>query len=274
MAIVSVSRKIGSLGDEIAALVAQKLGYKLISREEIHQMAQECDEEFRHACSMFEAEEAKGFYERLIFRDPAFTALFESLNFELAAQGDMVILGRGAQIVFQGFPDVFRVRVVAPSRVRVHRMSQRMNVGNEEAAEFIRRHDHQRRHLIQEIFQRDLSDWSLYNMMLNTELITAEEGAEVVESAVRVVCGPGKPVTPKETFENLAFAKRVESAIKKKVVTAPYRDIRVTAEPGGRVTVEGVVQDKRVKDKVTAVAQAMEGVTSVVNELRTTEIFF
>ena len=34
MAIITMSRKLGSQGDEMAALVAKKLGYRLLSREE------------------------------------------------------------------------------------------------------------------------------------------------------------------------------------------------------------------------------------------------
>ena len=60
MAIVTISRKLGSLGDDIALLVAQKLGYRLVTREEFHRIGLECDREFRDACQLFETEKGRG----------------------------------------------------------------------------------------------------------------------------------------------------------------------------------------------------------------------
>jgi cytidylate kinase len=275
MAILSISRKLGSLGDEIARFTAQKLGYRLVSREELHNLAQDCDDDFKQACSMYETEErSAGLLERLFYKDPSHASLFMALNFELASQGNIVILGRGTQIVLGGYPGVFRVRVVAPASLRMERLAARLKLPLQEAGEFMRRHDRQRRSMIEELFQKDLNDWSLYDMILNTASITAAQGAEIVAHALEQTCPSGTDDSSRAKFRLLATAKRVESAIKKKVATIPYYVFAVDSDQEGRVVLEGAVSDKKAKQKAEEIAGAYPGITEVINKLKTTELSF
>lgn len=273
MAVVAISRKVGSYGEEIGALVAAKLGYRLISREEIHRLGQECDPQFKDACSMFESEApAGGLLDRFFFRDPAYTALFAALNYELASQGEVVIMGRGAQIVLADTPGVCKVRVVAPTALRVERIMALKGVPLEEAREYVRRYDHQRRSLIESVYQRDLGDWSLYDLVVNTANMNQQVASDIVCQAVRSMSRPDDPAALKERLLGLAFAKRVESAIKKQVLTSEYRNVDVASLGGGMVELRGYVQDKRMREKAERIARDQAGVTDVENKLKTTEL--
>lgn len=274
MSVVTISRQVGSLGDEIGGLVAEKLGYELMSREGIHRLARECDLEFKDACAAFEEERGVGFWERMFYRDPAYTSLFEALNLELAAKGNVVILGRGAQIALAETPGVFHARVVAPAAIRVQRVRERMGLAAEDAMDFVRNHDKQRRALIESVYHKDLSDWSLYNLVLNTANLTAEAGAELIALAVRKMPALVEPDLVGEELARRAFAKRVESAIKKKVLTSPYREIQVRCLVEGELILEGFVQDKVSKQRAGDIAARYPGVSEVDNRLRTTELSF
>lgn len=274
MSVVTISRQVGSLGDEIGGLVAEKLGYELMTREGIHRLARECDLEFKDACAAFEEERGAGFWERLFYRDPAYTSLFEALNLELAAKGKVVILGRGAQIALADVPGVFHARVVAPAAIRVQRVRERMGLSAEDAVEFVHNYDKQRRALIESVYQKDLSDWSLYDLVLNTTGLTAEAGAELIALAVRKMPVLLEPELVNQELARRAFAKRVESAIKKKVLTSPYRDIQVRSLVEGEVILEGFVQDKMGRQRAENIAARHPGVNAVDNRLRTTELSF
>ncbi len=65
MLIVTISRLVGSYADIISATVARKLGLDLVSREQVHQMAQGCDPEYGRVCSLYEMEHGPGFFERI-----------------------------------------------------------------------------------------------------------------------------------------------------------------------------------------------------------------
>ena len=272
MAIVTISRQVGSLGDEIAQQVAQELGLKMVGREDLQRLQSECDAEFADACQAFESEVKGGFFERLFFREPANTALFAALVYELAAQGEVIILGRGAQIVLGNRPAVLKVRVVASEQVRVNRVQERSQVSLEEAVRFLRRVGHQRRSLIESVFHEDLADWGLYDLVLNTTSLAPEVGVALVAEAAQKL-GPVSP-EQKEQFAGLALAKRVEAAIKKKLPTTNFRDVEVQGGEQGKVLLTGVLTDKEAVASAQKIAAEYEGVTAVENELKTTELSF
>lgn len=274
MAILTVSRKVGSLGDEIARAAADRLGYRLISREDFQNLAKQCDTGFKDACEAFETEVSGSFVERFFFRDPAYTALFEALNLELAAAGDVVILGRGAQIVLAGEPGVCKLRVVAPTHLRVERIAKRQGVGLEEAGEFVRHYDQQRRSLIESVFHKNLSDWSLYDLVINTAEVSLSLAVEIMTLAVGQFGRDHNREELAAHFANKAFAKRVESAIKRRIPTAPYRDVVVSCTEPGNLVLTGFVQDRRSREMAEHIAREQPGVGQVDNKLRTTELSF
>ncbi len=274
MAIITVSRQVGSFGDEIAALVAQKLGHTLVSRERVHELAQSCDEGFKDACSIYEKEVQPGFFERFFFNSPAYTSLFESLNYELASRGDVVVIGRGGQIVLHDVPGILKIRVVAPLDVRIKRVAKRENMPVDMAGEYVRKYDHQREALVRTIFDKDLQDWSLYDFIINTAQFSAQSAADIICRSVEMMHVEHTEEDVRKKLELMAFAKSVESAIKKEIVTSPYRNILVSAEEGGTVTISGFVQELRSKERAEKIAKKFDRVKEVKNDLRTTELRF
>lgn len=274
MAIIAISRQVGSFGDEIASLVADRLGYRLADRKMVHQLAEACDPGFKKACSLYEREVPKGFWERHFFNDLAYASLFEALNYELASQRDVVVMGRGAQIVLDETPGVFKVRIVAPSIIRARRIMEREGLSLAEAEEFVHRYGHDRRALIQQIYHKDLADWALYDLIMNTVSMTPEGAAAIICLAVEGMT----PLADQEAWTNemqrKSFAKLVESAIRKKVSAASYRNIYVSSPAPGTVILDGYVMDNISKDDAERIAAEFEGVNKVDNQLRTTTLSF
>jgi hypothetical protein len=71
MGVITISREAGSLGDEIAGLVAQEMGYEVMDNEKVHQMAMSCDNAYKDACTLYEHEMGQHFWERFFFNSPA-----------------------------------------------------------------------------------------------------------------------------------------------------------------------------------------------------------
>lgn len=274
MAVITFSRKIGSFGGKIAEAAAQRLQYRFVRPEDIHELGMSLDPKFKEACSRFETELPRGLMERYFFTDQAFTSLFEALNFQLAAEDNVIIQGRGAQIVLAEYPGILKVRCVAPTDVRIDRVKDREQLTLEQAAERVHKYDVQRKSLIEHIFGRDLSDWSLYDLVINTENLSVEAAVEMVLLGLDSIKKPDDLALWKENFRNLAFARLVESTIKQQVWTAPHRDISVTSPGGGVVVIEGVVPDKKSRERVGRIALAYPGVKDIENRLKTTELSF
>jgi len=274
MRIVTISRFVGSYADVIAATVARRMGLELIGRDQVHQMAQTCDPEYSRACSLYETEHGPGFFERIFFDRPSYTSLFESLTYEKASQGNVVIVGRGAQVILKDIPGVFSCRVVAPFGVRVHRIMERYRFDKQEAEDFVRKYDHERESLIRSIFRSDPNEWSLYDIIINTAHYSSGDAADIVIDSIDKIQMPQDEESLKDKLRNLSIAKRIETNIRRKLSSSVTRNLEIKMETGGVVTISGKIGDRKDRDKVEKLAGQYPGVTKVVNNLKVSEIMF
>ncbi|MBW1714187.1 MAG: cytidylate kinase family protein, partial [Deltaproteobacteria bacterium] len=189
-----------------------------------------------------------------------------------ASQGEVIILGRGAQIVLRDVRQVYRIRVVAPTHLRVLHMRQVHGMSTDEAVEFVRVHDQRRRSLIRQVFDHDLKDWGLYDMVLNTAHLDVQAGVEIIKTAIR----ENKRLQPtKEASQvllDLALGKRVEAKIRHEVL--PTQEVEVLGESGGKVILTGSLAAKEDRQLAEKVAQNYPGVTSVVNNIKASILTF
>jgi cytidylate kinase len=274
MNIVTVSRLVGSYGDEIAARVAEKMGLEFVGRNGLHELAQSCDLEYKDACEMYETEHGPGFLERLFFDGPAHRSTFEALAFEQASLGNVVMIGRGAQIVLRNRPGVFSVGIVAPTETRVTRIMQRDSLSRDGAEDFVERYDRELERLIKAVFDTDPMAWSLYDLMVNTAHFSVERAVEVVICAIEKRDRLHDEEAGKESLKSMALAKRVEALVRKKLTSAVARNVEVNGEPGGILRISGRIREKADKAKVEKIAATYPGVTRVESDLKVTELSF
>ncbi len=257
----------GAYGDIIAAIVARRMALDLIGREELHETAQSSDPEYRDACSLYEKEHGPGFFERLFFDQPSYYSLFEALTYDLAARGNVLLVGRGAQIVLRDVPGVFTARVVAPTSIRVTRIMGRYNFTREEAENYVQKYDHDRDNLIRSIFHKNINEWPLYDIIINTAHFTAAAASEIVIDAIDEMQRAPDPIALKEKLTNMALAKRIESQVRRKLTSPAAQDTVITAEPGGLVKLTGRVRSEQDKETAEKIASSYPGVAKVENDL-------
>lgn len=272
MAVVTISRQSASLGDEIAQGLAEDLGYHLVSREDIHQLAASYDNKFRRDLERLEDERGMSLLERLFFGQPAYASLYAAVIMELASRRQTIILGRGAQVVLRHVPQVLRARVVAPREVRTQRVMDGMGLDYEHARAWLAQHDQLRRSLINQIFDHDLRNWALYHLVLNTETMDVAGGVRILRQAVDEV----KRLHPMDEvavrLKDLALGKHVEALVRRKVLNS--MQLMADGDAGGRVILHGGVPSEADKKEAEHLAQGVEGVTEVDNQLRTAGVTF
>lgn len=269
MAVITISRQTGSLGEEIAQSLSKKMNHDLIGDRKIHELAESCDDEYKNACRAYESEIFKGFFERITFNRPAYRSLFEALNFELAGRGNVILLGRGVQIVLKDFAAVMKVRIVAPDEVRIANIGAQMNLSESEARDYVRSHDLNRRALLQSIYNVDLDDYRLHDMVINTGGLGVDAAVEMIIVGVDHKTRVNAAGLPAEAMQNLAAGKRLESIIRKRVEILPYLEgIQVSFQAGGEVTLIGFVNSDRDREIAQQEAESYPGVCGVKNLLR------
>lgn len=131
MAVITISRELGSGGTFIARQLSQTLGYHLVDKTLLEKVLNQ------YGFIQFgtEYESAPSFWERL---DTSRITMIEMLNKVIqavACHGHAVILGRGSYAVLSGFSDVLNIRIQAPPAYRIKHVMQDQGITDLEAAE-------------------------------------------------------------------------------------------------------------------------------------------
>jgi cytidylate kinase len=182
MPAITVSRQLGSLGVEVAQASADLLGYRLVWRELINQAARQAgtpeaalaaidDLGLLGICPSPEA--------CLSYRQ----AVHQIMQ-EFARQSNVVIIGRAGQMILAGWPEVLHIRVIAPSGLRIERVSERQSISREQASAQVEASDRRRRNYIKRFYQVHWDDPNLYDLVINTAHLSPPVAAQLIAKTI------------------------------------------------------------------------------------------
>ncbi len=98
----------------------------------------------------------------------------------LAQLGNVIILGRGANIITARLPRVLHVRLIGSVEQRVAHMKVFDNLNRKDALARIKREDGGRRRFLKRYFHKDIADPLQYHLVINTDLVTLRQAAAMV----------------------------------------------------------------------------------------------
>jgi cytidylate kinase len=116
--------------------------------------------------------------------DPSYLTNLESVVKELAAGQPIVIRGRGSQFILKDYPDAAHFLIVAPLEIRVMRVMSDRKIGKKAAKQEITRFDSSRREFVKRYFKTELEDPIHYDLVINTEHLSFEDGASIIIDAL------------------------------------------------------------------------------------------
>ena len=182
MAVITISRQAGSLGDEVAQQVASRLGYRMVEREVINHAARRAGAP-EVALAMIDELNLLGFCPS----EEACQAYIHTLQVvmeELAAGGNIVIVGRAGQVILSDCPDTIHVRLIAPAEIRTARIAERQKIPLHAAHAQMTASDRYRRNFLKRFYNRKLDDPDQYDLIINTARLTFEAAVDVICQAV------------------------------------------------------------------------------------------
>ncbi len=182
MSVITFSREFGSGGELIARLVAEKLGFLLVNKSIIVEgLAANfgIDEPELNADEKVIEGSDSELYNQYI------SALHEYL-YDLAIRKDIVILGRGGQILFNDFPPSLHVKVISPISNRIRRIMKSYSLSEEVAHKLIAEQDSDRSLYLKNIFGQDWLNTNLYDLIINTKRVSLEDAADMVVAAFNI----------------------------------------------------------------------------------------
>lgn len=102
----------------------------------------------------------------------------------LAQLGNVILVGRGGNIVTGDMETVFHVRLVGSLEKRVEQAQKVFNYDKKTATNYIKKRDAGRKRYIKDNFDKDIDDPLLYHLVINTDLIKYEEAARLIGDEV------------------------------------------------------------------------------------------
>jgi len=182
MPVITLSREMGSLGTAIARRVADSLGYRFVWREVINRAASRAG---APEVALAEIDDLGLLDVRPTFRQRrAYRECVRQVIEELAAQDDVVIVGRAGQVVLRDAPNVLHVRVVAPRELRIRRTASRQKISLEAARAQVQESDRTRRAYLRRAYYVDWNAIELYDLVINTRRLTVVASAGLIIHAL------------------------------------------------------------------------------------------
>ena len=113
--------------------------------------------------------------------DDVYIEAIESAMKEMAADGDVVFIGRGGHVILKDMPNVLRVGVVASFEDRVKTLMSRETIDRDNAMVTLEQRDQARKHFFKKYFELDEPDNpNLFHFTINSSEISTNYAAEMV----------------------------------------------------------------------------------------------
>lgn len=230
MAVITVSRQLGSGGTVIATQVARELGLRYIDREIVQRAAEIAEGSSAELeADLQNPESVPDFINRVLYtlasmptvplvpsatlREPPYifdeatqtwislSARFEpSINYprliravieEFANSDNAMIVGRGGHIVLADRPNVLRVLIIAPFEQRVRVIMERMQLSERQARRRVEQSDRDRAEYLKRYYGVAWLDPQHFDLVINTGKITQDLAVELICHAVHKHCTGG-----------------------------------------------------------------------------------
>ena len=266
MPVIAMTREIGSLGTDVAAGVANRLGLELVRSEvAANNVARRLG--VTEAAVTRYLEGSASLLERWqIDHRKLFKFAAEEI-LGIAQQGNVLIKGWGAATLLRNLPNVVSARVCAPMDFRVGVIMGR--TGRKDSARIrdeIERFDAARARTLRAYFDIEQEDARLYHVVLNTERLS-------VETCINTICELAEGAKLADSFKSRSeLANRLLEA---KISAAMAEHISVAMAPlgisvsvaDGRVTLAGTTTSGGLRRRAENIARTVAGLTAIDNRI-------
>lgn len=196
--IINVGRQIGSGGGEIARILADKFGCRLLDKELLNLAAKESgfSEKF------FEQnDEQRGFLKSLFHMHAPFVGdsnmyrnnfseenlfLFQSEAIKKAAsEGSCVFVGRAADYILRDEPNAISIFITADIESRIENVSKRMGIDKNAARKFIDDKEDERSKYYNYYTGKKWGHASSYDLCVDSSILGIEQTAEFIANFIK-----------------------------------------------------------------------------------------
>ncbi|HEX9057189.1 MAG TPA: cytidylate kinase-like family protein [Ktedonobacterales bacterium] len=201
MRAITISRQYGSGGGEVAARLAERLGWQLIDHHIVAEVAvamgiteeeakardERVERIVTHVLSAMghaAAEAAVAVPSTSVIADDAYYEAVRNAVEMAVNVGRVVIVGRGGQVLLADRRDVLHVRVVAPLQQRLAYVMRREGLNEEQARDRLQMKDRDRMRYLQVQHHRNPDDPLSYDLVVNTGVLDLDALVDLIRLAL------------------------------------------------------------------------------------------
>lgn len=263
MAIITISRGTFSGGQQLAECVAEKLGYRCISREVLLKAASEYgvpEEELSRALS-----KKPGILERLTSERDQYLAYIKAALYKEAKDDNLVYHGHAGHLLLEGVPHVLRVRIIANIEFRLKALLEHHRLNREQALEFIKRVDDERVKWTRFLYNIDWRDPAIYDLVINLDRMSLNSACDILYHAAGLDQFNATPISQK-IVDDLALSNHVMAVLAsdRTIVTD---GIKIRADRGV-VTIDGIAKWVDDIHKIETAVSMVPGVDKVISNIQ------
>ena len=261
MAVIAMTREMGTLGKDVVAGLAERLGLEVIQHGLVERNIAETSGLPENKVHRFLEGEAS-LLERWRMDRRRMRCCTAQEIFELAAKGNVLIRGWGSVYLLRSVPHVLSVRVCAPMEFREAVLMQRLGLKDRTAARReIERDDAAHNGAMQGMFGIDWTDPAHYTIVLNMARIPVQE---CVDCIVRLVQSPAFAETEnsKAELKDQLISARVRSALERHFGSDAGALVKAEVK-AGQVMLTGQMVDAHYIAEAVRLVRSVEGVTGV-----------
>ncbi|SPF45757.1 putative Cytidylate kinase [Syntrophobacter sp. SbD1] len=231
MAVLTISRQLGTGGRELGLMLSNSLGYRFVDRERILAAIKAAGHRWEKWTEGMD-EHTPRVWEKYDWSYQVFVALVQSTIIKEAVSGRVVIMGRGGNYLLKGVPFALRVRVDAPFEKRAAWVYEREEIDEESARRLVERTDSERAGYLLNVYGRDGKDPADYDIVFDSTAMPVDRICAAVE---RLLCE-----------KDLLADEKSVSALKMRSLSADIKAHLFTTLPFFMSTMEVEFDDEAV----------------------------
>jgi len=269
MSVVTVSRQVASLGTEIAQALAERLHYEYVDKERIEKALADYGM-LSPDVERFD-EKKPPFWDSWQIQRRKFLHFIQAVIYDLAGKGDVVIVGRGGQVLLKDLPGVLHVRIVAPFEARVRRIIDKEGGDEKPIVRNLRRADRDSAGFIRAFFDVDWDELNLYDLVVNTQKVSIETAVSMIQESIHSPEMKESEKKAEEMLVDLALFQKAEATLLG-LLGIDTRHLNLQVEKGV-VILRGSVNTQVDKENCQRAVAGIDGVQKVDNQLFVTEYY-
>ena len=264
MSIITLTRGTKSGGLKLAKCLSQKLGYRILGREEV---IEGCAKKYNIMEDILrdKLEKSPNLWQKFTNDYDRYIIYVKCALLKAVKEDNIIYHGYSGQFLLKEVPHVLKLRIDAPLDIRVRPVMEELDYNYEQAVEYINKVDNSRKRWTKMVYSEDWYDFSVYDMWINLKNCSLDNVCNLV--AIAIDHDDFRTTEDSiDLLENLSLACEVKAGLVSDDKLWNNQQIKVTSH-NGVITLRGTLKNKELLDLTIDTALKVKGVKDCKSEI-------